>query len=283
MVTMLNPKSILENNRTYPAEQVKSRMKFNLAALRANFSNEKFGLKMILESFINIVYPPICVTCNKPNNLKGNRGLICHECYYKIKRHIPPFCIKCGRGLDSLEGISNGICRGCAKKHYYFDRSYSVCAYNEPLKELIHRFKYNYKLQYKTVFESLLKEFLESFNALRDIDMIIPIPLHPVKLREREYNQSYILAVIVSQILQKPVVSDILFRIRNTKPQIDLKEEARINNVIGCFTVKNGGKLQSKRILLIDDVLTTGMTLSEAARALKQHEPDKVCVLTLAS
>ncbi|MDD5291584.1 MAG: ComF family protein [Candidatus Omnitrophica bacterium] len=240
-------------------------------------------LKTILESFINIVYPPICVTCNKPNGLRENQGLICHECYYGIKRHIPPFCLKCGRGLNSLESISSGVCRGCAKKHYYFDQAYSMCVYDGPIKELIHRFKYNYKLQYKTVFENLLKEFLQSFNVLRDIDLIIPIPLHPVKLREREYNQSQILAAMASQILQKPVGSDILSRSRNTKPQIDLKEEARMKNIHGCFTVKNGDKVKSKQILLVDDVLTTGTTLSEAARMLKQHQPEKICVLTLAS
>ncbi len=149
-------------------------------------------LKTIIESFIDIVYPPICVTCKKPNYLKENQGYICHECYSKIKRHIPPFCLKCGRGLRNMESISSGICAGCINKQYYFHKAYSICVYDTNIKELIHRFKYNQKLQYKTVFENLFREFLQNFNILRGIDLIIPIPLHPVRLREESItNRKY--------------------------------------------------------------------------------------------
>jgi ComF family protein len=119
--------------------------------------------------------------------------------------------------------------------------------------------------------------------VLRDIDLIIPIPLHPARLREREYNQSQILAAIVSELLQKPLGLDILFRIRNTKPQVKLDERARVKNIGGCFSVKNSQHIKSKSILLIDDVFTTGITLSEATRVIKECRPIKISVLTLAS
>ena len=240
-------------------------------------------LKTVIDSFVNIVYPTICVSCKNPNYLQENEGHLCNWCYAKIQRHIPPLCFKCGRGLKNAQSIHQGICVGCLNKQYSFHRAYSVCVYDGIIKDLIHRFKYNQKLQYKIVFENLFKEFLENFNILREIDLIIPVPLHPVKLREREYNQSQILAVAVSQILNKPVACDILLRSRNTKSQIDLNEEKRIKNITGCFSIKNGGRLESKSLLLIDDVLTTGITLSEAAGALREYGPREISVLTLAS
>jgi ComF family protein len=129
----------------------------------------------------------------------------------------------------------------------------------------------------------LFKEFLQNFNALRNIDLIIPIPLHPARLREREYNQSQILAAMVSGLLQKPLICDTLLRIRNTKPQVELNEKIRVKNIQGCFSIKNGERLKAKSVLIIDDVFTTGATLSEAARVIKEYGPLKIFALTLAS
>ena len=236
-----------------------------------------------MESIINIIYPPICRGCNRPNYNKENDGYICNECYYGIKRHTPPFCLKCGRGLTEIKSMRQGVCSTCLNRQYYFEEAWSLCSYEGIIKDLIHRFKYSQKIQYKTIFQNLFKEFLKAFNILRDIDLIIPIPLHPTRLREREYNQSQILASIVSETIHKPMASDILIRLRNTKSQIDLDEKTRIKNITGCFAVKNRGLLKSKSVLLIDDVLTTGVTLSEAAKVIKEFNPRKISALTLAS
>jgi ComF family protein len=237
----------------------------------------------IIESIINIIYPPVCVGCNKPNHNSESNIYICNDCYWGIKRHVPPFCLKCGRGLSQIENIQSGICSTCLNRQYYFDEGWSICSYEGTIKELIHRFKYSQKVQYKTIFKELLVEFFKAFNILRDVDLIIPIPLHPARLREREYNQSQILASIVSEIINKPVCCDILIRRKNTKPQIDLNEKKRVKNISGCFAVKNPDRVLSKSILFIDDVFTTGITLSEAAKTIKEFRPKKICVLTLAS
>lgn len=240
-------------------------------------------LNAIFESIINIIYPLTCVACNRPNHQKENNGYLCNECYYIIKRHLPPFCLKCGRGIRELKNIYEGICSVCQNRNYYFDRAWSLCSYEGIIKELIHKFKYNQKIHYKVIFGNLFREFFGTFNILGDVDLIIPIPLHPTKLREREYNQSLILSFIVGELIQKQIYTDILVRIRNTKSQIDLDERARKNNIAGCFSVKNGFQLKSKSILLVDDVLTTGITLSEAARVIKEFNPNNISVLTLAS
>jgi len=214
---------------------------------------------------------------------KKDNCYICDRCYLGIERQTPPFCQKCGRGLAQLKSIQKGICATCSNRQYYFQRALSVARYEGVIKNLIHKFKYNHKLQYTAIFRVLFKEFLDAFKVLDDIDLIIPIPLHPTRLREREYNQAQVLASLVSEIINKPVESNILIRLRNTKPQIDLDEKTRIKNISGCFAIKHSGCIRSKSLLLIDDVFTTGTTLSEAAKAITEFKPNNISVLTLAS
>lgn len=240
-------------------------------------------LKTITESIINIIYPPICVGCNKPMHHTKNNIFLCSQCYYNIKRHTPPFCQKCGRGLIEAENIIKGICPTCIDRRYHFQRAYSICSYEGTIKELIHKFKYSQKLHYKIIFEKLCSEFIDAFKILSDIDIIIPIPLHSARLREREYNQSQILSSILSNIINKPVVSNLLMRVRNTKPQVALDEKSRIENICGCFSVKNNQMLKSRNILLVDDVLTTGITLSEAAKSIKEFKPNNIFAFAMAS
>ncbi len=238
----------------------------------------------IIDSIVNIIYPPICAGCGRIHHSHRENNInICNECYFGIKRHSPPFCIKCGRGLSEIININQGICPSCLNRQYYFDEAWSICAYEGIMKDIIHKFKYNQKIQYKNIFYDLFSEFIGAFNILKDIDLIVPIPLHPTRLREREYNQSQILASIVSQIINKPVDSRVLIRLRNTKPQINLNEEKRIKNIGGCFSVKPNSNIEAKTILLIDDVLTTGITLSESAKVIKELQPKRITVLALAS
>lgn len=237
----------------------------------------------IMDSIISIIYPTVCAGCNKPNHNNEKNIYICNECYYSIKRHVPPFCQKCGRGLMQTKDIYSGVCSTCQNRKYYFNQAWSICSYEGVIKDLIHKFKYNQKEQYKAIFENLFNEFFETFNVLSEIDLIIPIPLHPARLREREYNQSQILASIVSKIINKPLGSGVLIRRKNTKSQINLNEKKRIKNITGCFDIKNSKEILNKPILLIDDVFTTGITLSEAARVINEFHPKKISVLTLAS
>ncbi|MFC1755517.1 ComF family protein [Thermoproteota archaeon] len=237
----------------------------------------------VIETIINLVYPALCVSCKRPNHQSESIRYLCSNCYLSISRHTPPFCVKCGRGLKELRHIHNSICGECLERHYNFDQAWSVCNYDGIIKSLIHAFKYKQKLHYKIIFGRLFDEFLTAFKVLRDVDLIIPIPLHAVRLREREYNQSYIIAQSVSQILNKPVTTHALERWRNTKPQVDLDENKRETNINGCFRLRNAVELKEKSILLIDDVFTTGTTLSEAAKALKSCKPSRISCLTLAS
>lgn len=110
----------------------------------------------------------------------------------------------------------------------------------------------------------------------------MPVPLHPSRLREREFNQSAILALVIGERLGIPVLTDILLRERHTRPQVGLDMKERKKNVVGAFTVQNGEMIIDKDIILVDDVYTTGSTVNECAKALKKNGAGVVSVVTLA-
>lgn len=112
--------------------------------------------------------------------------------------------------------------------------------------------------------------------------MLLPVPLHHKRLREREFNQSLLLAKKIGKALKIPLIPDNLQRIRWTRPQIELKGEERLINVKGAFALKNHKTIEGKSILLIDDVYTTGATVRECSKILKKAGVEKVYVLTLA-
>jgi len=208
---------------------------------------------------------------------------ICIECWGKIKKNVPPFCYRCGRRLDS-RGFSKTICPGCIKKPLYFDRAFSPCVYEGPIKELIHEFKYNNKEYLGATLSKLMIDFVHEYNLPIDfVDYIIPVPLYKSRLREREFNQARILSDYVAREFNKPVLNDLLIRKRPTRTQTELEDSERFLNVNGSFTVAKDGALKNLSILLVDDVLTTGATSSEAARSLKDAGANIVFVLTLAN
>lgn len=128
----------------------------------------------------------------------------------------------------------------------------------------------------------LMVDFANKNINAYEIDLIVPVPLHPKKLRERQFNQSEVLASYLAKRLDKKIVKDKVKRIKYTMPQTELKRDERIKNVDGAFLAKDGPDLEGKIILLIDDVFTTGATLHECAKALKNAGAKKVVAFALA-
>ncbi len=230
----------------------------------------------------DIIYPKTCLACKK--QLKGTANtdnLVCLECWAKIKKNTPPFCYRCGRHLE--KPVRN-ICPECTRKQLHFDRAFSPCAYEGIIKELIHAFKYQGKDYLGPVLGGLMVEFIKDYNVpVQLLDVIIPVPLHETRMREREFNQAQILSSHIAGIFNKKVSSDTLRRIRYTKTQTELENDQRLLNVKDSFAVTKNEEIKNKNILLIDDVLTTGATSSEAASALKDAGANIVFVLTLAN
>lgn len=242
--------------------------------------------RKFLDSLADIIYPKTCLVCK--TNLKNKPtvdDIVCTDCWMKTKRNLPPFCFRCGRHLDR-NNLTKNICPSCIRKPLYFDRAFSPYIYEGVIKELIHAFKYKGKDYLARTLSKAMIEFIKEYTIPLDfIDLIVPMPLHNARLRERDFNQAKILSDYIAKEFNKTISDTILVRKRNTVTQTDLEPAERLKNVKDCFSVnyKVNLNLKEKNILLIDDVLTTGATASEAALTLKSAGANTVFVLTLAS
>lgn len=240
-------------------------------------------LRRLLNGLVDIVYPRICLACKKRLTPQSVANLICMQCWGKIKRNLPPFCYHCGRHIDPKINLKN-ICNSCIKRPLHFDRAFSPCVYEGVIKELIHQFKYKNKDYLGLILSKLMIEFIREYNLpMEYMDLIISLPLHKARLREREFNQAQVLGNYIAKEFNKTLLNNCLIRRRLTKTQTELEEGERFLNVQDSFSLNTEESLKGKNILLVDDVLTTGATASEAARVLKEAETNIVFVLTLAS
>lgn len=208
------------------------------------------------------------------------------------KRH---FCVLCGayKGASQMQMIHNeiGICSHCLGKlpilrDNCFEGSgnikavFSLFMYDGAVKEAVKQYKFSGQRLYGELFGSIMAEKLSSVETLKDCDCIIPVPLHPKRLEERGYNQSEILAKTISEKLEIPMITDALFRIKETQRQSALKGLARIENVKNAFFAY-GEAVKDKRIILVDDICTMGETLKACEAALKTGGAEDVFATTL--
>jgi ComF family protein len=244
--------------------------------------NAKILFLDTLKSLQNIIYPKICLACKHKLAINAQNP-VCAQCWRKIRKNLPPFCHRCGRQLKAPY-ITKNICVCCLKKKLHFDRAFSPCVYEGPLKELIHDFKYKNKQHLGAALSTLMIDFINEYHVPMDvIDLIVPVPLHKTKLREREFNQAQVLSAHIAEAFNKDILTDTLLRHRHTRTQAELVADERSINVKDSFSIKEKNSLKGKHILLVDDVLTTGSTASEAALALKDAGAHIVFVLTLAN
>lgn len=240
-------------------------------------------LRRLINGLVDIVYPKKCLGCKDKINSGCKEDFICSSCREKIAMNVPPFCHFCGRRLEK-GNLTKNICPGCLKKKLHFDRAFSPCMYTGVVKELIHEFKYKGKDYLGLPLSRLMANFIREYDLpIEYLDLIIPVPLHKARLREREFNQAQVLSEHISREFNIKLSNDTLQRLRHTQTQTGLETDERFKNIQGSFTVKQKELIKEKNILLVDDVLTTGATSSEAARALKDAGAKIVFVLTLAN
>jgi len=229
---------------------------------------------------LNFILPPRCLKCGKI--LKENTGL-CTECFSEINFITTPYCHKCGHPLETVVSHDSKIlCGNCLKKtRHLFRLSRSAFSYDEASKGLIVGFKFNDKTENaKFLAQTMFVAGADIFAV--GIDVIVPVPLHLTRLISRRYNQSALLAKQLAKLSGCPVDNTSFIKHRRTRPQVELNGIARVRNVKGAFSVKYPEKIEGKRILLVDDVLTTGSTLKECALALKRAGAKSVDTLTAA-
>lgn len=241
-------------------------------------------LKKTLSALTDILFPRTCHICSK--DIKDQRmafdAYICRGCAHDMRPTSVVVCSLCGSNL-SKEESGNLTCRSCCKDAPAYRRLLACYSYNGTAKELIHKFKYqNRPYLAKTMARLIFKSLAEDNNDIsRDIDVLVPVPLTPARAREREFNQSELLAKELSAYFKKPCAAA-LKKIRHTHPQVSQTSQNRLHNLSGAFSVFAPSAIKNKKILLIDDVVTTTATAREASRALKKAGAASISVLAFA-
>ncbi len=174
------------------------------------------------------------------------------------------------------------VCKECRKKKVYYDSGYSACKFDSPVRELIHLFKYGKRRYLASFLGGLILEHVRERADVSRCDAIAPVPLHWWRHWRRGFNQSAELSRYLSKRLRIPLIKRNLTRVRHTRPQVGLSPDERNDNIKNAFKVRKPAKIAGKKILLLDDVITSGATLNECARVLKKAGAASVTILTLA-
>ncbi|MCS7231465.1 MAG: ComF family protein [Elusimicrobiota bacterium] len=244
-------------------------------------------MKKIFQNFFKvffyILFPKICFHCEK--NLEYNSNdFLCNECLNKIKLINGLVCKKCGVPLES----GGEFCYQCknSKRKIYFDFICGCAEYKEPIKTLIHEFKYRqrYYLKKYLVDNFLIKWWEKNKNSLPKIDIVCCVPMHFLKKLFRGYNQSQLLASEFAKKINLDFKFDLLIKKKLTTSQFKLSKEKRIFNIKDAFMVNKEylDKIKDKNILIIDDVATTTETINQCAKVLKEAKANLVFGLVIA-
>lgn len=225
---------------------------------------------------MELFYPGKCIFCGRTIPMKSYRGIIqgrpydplCERCRENIKdKYIEePYCLKCGKQLESM---SQEYCSDCKSLRHIYDRGLSVFKYQDDVKESIYRFKYKGCKGYGDFYGKQMAEKYSVIIRKWQPDVIVPVPIHKSRMKKRGYNQAELIGRTLSEKLNIPMDINVLFRGKKTQPQKKLSKDIRIKNVEKAFKV-SGNVVEYNKIILVDDIYTTGATIDACARILKQ-------------
>ncbi len=209
--------------------------------------------KALLSGVLDFFYPPVCHVCRRP--LRNTMQLVCKQCWSGFQQY-GEYHIRMPAAKRYMDTIITGLL--------------GEGDFDDPLNEIIHQFKYDRRTAHAQGLANRLGGLLATYPWMKRMDIIVPVPLHRSRLRSRGYNQSQLLADELGNLFGIPVVSQVLVRTRPTQSQTRLTAQQRQQNVSGAFKVPDPAVIANHRILLVDDVVTTGCTLNECAKTLKK-------------
>lgn len=237
-------------------------------------------LKTLYTGLTDLLFPRNCLVCRQWHPATAEL-VLCPQCLESLPLNAPPFCSICSRRLPGK--TDDGLCGDCRKNPPAFDRAWVAARYEGLLPELVRQHKFSGKTALRRTFAHIIFLFLRRYDINLRADMIVPIPLSPVRLRERGYNQSLFLAQALGRYCNIPVRTDILKRPSPSPRQSGLGRKERFTNMQGAFRINPSVTLKNRTIILVDDLLTTGATASQAARTLKEHDAGNVTLIALAA
>lgn len=229
---------------------------------------------------LGFFYPEVCALC-QDEPATAREGFVGAKCRRQARFIRPPFCHRCGLPFEG-DLTTTFECANCRDLKLHFSSARSAVVAKSAVREAIHHFKYSRAFWFENFLADLLLQ--EAVPVLRGQtgSFIVPVPLHPVKRREREFNQAELLAARLSAATGIPLNASWLRRVKPTATQTRLRREERAANMRGAFAVRDGAALDGERIILVDDVFTTGATTNDCARALRVAGAGDVCVWTVA-
>jgi len=233
--------------------------------------------RQVGRAVIDGVLPPRCLACGAT---VGEPDALCGACWASMSFFAPPWCAVCG--LPFPHPIEEGaVCADCARGRSHWDRARAVLRYDQHSRQLVLGLKHGDRTHLATALGRWMRrtgaEMLDG-----GVDLLVPVPLHWTRLVARRFNQAALLAHAIHKAGGPPVAPDWLVRRRRTPSQGRLRPLARARNVGGAFALKPGRSVKGKRVVVVDDVLTTGATADECARVLRRGGAVFVGVLTLA-
>lgn len=227
----------------------------------------------ILTHVDKLLFPPACLACNQRTDSAAE--LLCADCCSKLMPVSGKYCPHCGSPLQDYR------CDACSHTNFSFDFARSAFVYDSPVKELVHRLKYESLRAPADFFARSLLNIPAAARLTGSFDLVMAVPLHHVRQRERGYNQSELIARRLASGLRIPFRKPV-YRRSNTVSQTNLSREARISNLKGAFALHRKANIAGKRVILVDDVFTTGTTVNEISKLLKTAGVARVAVLTAA-
>ena len=240
----------------------------------------------ILSAFIDILFPPVCLLCgrflwNDPVLVMDKRIDFCKECYGSFKWIMGPVCPSCGRPYPEDSGPDH-LCEDCILRPPFYDLITAPFIFEGPLMDAVHRLKYSGKSHFAKSLGPLLASFVRENLYFPETPVIMPVPLHPKRLRERGFNQSLLLARCVAKQLEAELDYLSLSRVKFTTPQTTLSRQERLKNLHRAFFLQRPEVVRGRIVVLVDDVATTGTTFNECAKVLKKAGAAEVLCVALA-
>ncbi|GMO62230.1 MAG: ComF family protein [Rickettsiales bacterium] len=235
-------------------------------------------MKKLLDFLVRLLFPPKCMVCKR---IITEYDTICPECWAKVKKIQRPFCAKCSEPLE-FKISDDDICLNCLKNEPLYIKSRTAFIYNKFISKIIMRFKFYDETYLKTF---MAKNMIDaSADIIAQIDILIPVPLHKNRLRQRKYNQSLLLCKEIAKRTGKIVITDFLYKSKHTIPQAKLNQISRKENLKNNFKInkKYKGLYKDKNFAIVDDVITTGTTINECVKILNRRGIKNVYAISFA-
>ncbi len=240
-------------------------------------------LRRVLDALLNLFFPDRCYLCGADVTRSRERS-VCESCWEKVLNLSigPPWCACCGLPFQLEQVDAEHLCGACVVEMPPFAGARSFGYYAAEISRLVQGFKFDRRRNLVELLAPLLAAAFGTTWTRADFDLVVPLPLHPRRRRERGFNQSAMLASWLSKVLVIPCSGGALARIRHTLPQVGLTDAERFRNVRAAFECRHRELVAGRRVLLVDDVMTTGATAWSATEALCDAGARSVSVLTVA-